>query len=67
MVYEISESGPDHDKRFKAWAVLKDLRFGPGKGRNKKQAEQLAAEIAFNALAERREVNASVAESMGDA
>ncbi len=50
VVYEILESGPDHDKRFEAWAHIDDLRFGPGCGRNKKQAEQIAAEKAFSAL-----------------
>ena len=54
-VYMITESGPDHDKRFDAWAVLGDRRFGPGHGQNKKQAEQQAAAAAFKALnAERR-------------
>lgn len=50
-VFEIEESGPDHDKRFVAWAVFGDRRFGPGKGRNKKHAEQQAAEAAYLALA----------------
>lgn len=49
-VYEITESGPDHDKRFDAWAVLGTRRFGPGHGQNKKQAEQQAAAAAFKAL-----------------
>ena len=48
--YEIEESGPDHAKRFVAWAVLGDRRFGPGSGRSKKQAEQRAAELAFKML-----------------
>lgn len=48
--YEITESGPDHDKRFEAMAVIGELRFGPGKGRNKKQAEQEAAGIGFAEL-----------------
>lgn len=48
--YEITESGPDHDKRFAATAVLGELRFGTGHGRNKKQAEQAAAALAFEAL-----------------
>lgn len=53
--YEIIESGPDHDKRFDAWAVLGERRFGPGHGRNKKQAEQQAAAAAFKVLnSERR-------------
>lgn len=50
--YEISESGPDHDKEFEAYAVVEDRRFGPGKGRSKKQAELQAAEQAFLALHE---------------
>ncbi|MDO5498536.1 MAG: ribonuclease III [Propionibacteriaceae bacterium] len=48
--YEIIESGPDHDKRFEAWAVVGGQRRGPGKGRNKKTAEQEAAGIAFAEL-----------------
>lgn len=49
--YELTESGPDHDKRFQAMVVLAGGRhFGPGNGRNKKQAEQEAAAIAFDAL-----------------
>lgn len=48
--YEIEESGPDHDKRFIAWAVIGPHRHGPGRGRNKKAAEQEAAGIAFAAL-----------------
>ncbi len=49
-VYEHSESGPDHDKRFEAYAIAGDLRFGPGPGLNKKQAEQEAAALAYAAL-----------------
>ncbi|GAB3622314.1 ribonuclease III [Mariniluteicoccus endophyticus] len=48
--YEITESGPDHDKRFEATVVIGDLSFGPGKGRNKKQAEQEAAGMGFAEL-----------------
>ncbi|GAB3702894.1 ribonuclease III [Mariniluteicoccus flavus] len=48
--YEVTESGPDHDKRFEAMAVVGDLRFGPGRGRNKKQAEQEAAGLGFAEL-----------------
>jgi len=50
VAYEVTESGPDHDKRFEAWAVTGSRSFGPGHGRNKKQAEQQAAEMAFAAL-----------------
>lgn len=48
--YAIEESGPDHDKRFDAWAVVGERRFGPGHGQNKKQAEQQAAAMAFEIL-----------------
>ncbi len=48
--YFISETGPDHDKRFEAVAVVGDARFEPGHGRSKKQAEQRAAEAAFRQL-----------------
>lgn len=51
--YDITESGPDHDKRFVAYAVVGGLRFGPGHGLNKKQAEQEAAATAFAALQDR--------------
>lgn len=48
--YQVEESGPDHCKEFRAWAVLAGEKFGPGEGKNKKQAEQQAAQIAFQAL-----------------
>ncbi len=48
--YRVSETGPDHDKRFTAVAVVGPHTFGPGEGRSKKQAEQQAAEAAFLAL-----------------
>jgi len=46
----VTESGPDHDKRFEAYAVVSDERYGPGHGLNKKQAEQEAAASAFTDL-----------------
>ncbi len=49
--YRITESGPDHDKRFQAAAVVAGSVFDPGTGTSKKQAEQGAAEHAFRALA----------------
>ena len=48
--YRITETGPDHDKRFAAVAVVGEQSFTPGHGRSKKQAEQQAAEAAFLAL-----------------
>jgi ribonuclease-3 len=48
--YEVAESGPDHAKSFQAMVLIDQLRHGPGAGRNKKEAEQNAAAIAFAAL-----------------
>lgn len=48
--YRVTETGPDHDKRFTAVAVVGDRSFAAGRGRSKKQAEQHAAESAFVAL-----------------
>lgn len=43
----ISEVGPDHDKEFTIAVYIGDELLGTGKGKNKKQAEQMAA---FEAL-----------------
>ena len=44
------EAGPDHAKTFKAMVRIDGRRYGPGAGRNKKEAEQNAAATAFAAL-----------------
>jgi ribonuclease-3 len=48
--YQIDQTGPDHAKTFTAWAVVAGSRFGGVQGRTKKEAEQKAAEAAFEAL-----------------
>ena len=48
--YEVVESGPDHAKTFSAMVLIDSHSYGPGAGRNKKEAEQNAASIAFAAL-----------------
>ena len=48
--YEISESGPDHDKSFTAVAILSGERFEVGSGKSKREAEQAAARLAYDAL-----------------
>ncbi len=48
--YEISESGPDHDKSFTAIALLSGERFAVGHGKSKREAEQVAAKQAFEEL-----------------
>jgi len=43
-VYEIiSELGPDHFKTFEAQVIIRERRYGMGRGGNKKTAEQQAA------------------------
>lgn len=43
----IDKSGPDHAKIFTMEVLIGDLRFGPSKGNNKKEAEQGAAKLAW--------------------
>lgn len=58
--YRISGSGPDHDKRFTAVAIVQGSPWGKGAGTSKKRAEQVAARAAWSAL------NASYAGEMGE-
>lgn len=48
--YVVTESGPDHDKRFTAQVRLGEQLLGWGEGRSKKEAEQQAAATAFAEL-----------------
>ena len=48
--YDITATGPDHDKRFTAVVFVGEDRLGEGVGRTKKEAEQKAAEQAWAAL-----------------
>jgi ribonuclease-3 len=48
--YVVTESGPDHAKRFVARAVVGGTGWGSGEGKSKKEAEQKAAEAAWTAL-----------------
>jgi ribonuclease-3 len=47
----LKRSGPDHDRIFWMEVVVEGRAFGPGTGRNKKDAEQSAARAAYEALA----------------
>lgn len=49
-VYEVEQSGPDHNRSFTAYCVINQQRFGPGEAHNKKQAEQLSAGMAYASL-----------------
>jgi ribonuclease-3 len=50
----IAETGPDHDKRFEIVVKLAGEPYGSGIGRNKKEAEQRAAEKALETIFNRR-------------
>jgi ribonuclease-3 len=50
--YVVSESGPDHEKTFTAFARVGGADYGSGTGRSKKEAEQKAAESAYHAIRE---------------
>jgi ribonuclease III len=52
-VYHLTEEGPDHAKRFTAVVEVDGLVLGRGQGRNKKEAEQGAAEQAYATLSQR--------------
>ncbi|MFD3506809.1 ribonuclease III [Nocardia sp. NPDC058666] len=48
--YEITSTGPDHNKEFTATAMIAGRPYGTGVGRSKKEAEQKAAGAAYKAL-----------------
>jgi ribonuclease III len=50
--YHVEESGPDHQKSFRAFVRIGAQTYGEGEGRSKKEAEQQAAEAAWNAISE---------------
>ncbi len=54
-VYRVEQSGPDHEKTFRAAVLVGDEQVGVGVGRSKKSAEQKAAEQAWLLLKPRQE------------
>ncbi|MGP1445797.1 ribonuclease III [Treponema sp.] len=46
----IGTQGPDHDRVFQVKVQIKGTEYGPAKGKSKKEAEQAAAEAAWQAL-----------------
>lgn len=53
--YHVEESGPDHQKSFRAVVAVGGVEYGRGEGRSKKEAEQQAAEAAWTAIRARSE------------
>ncbi len=50
--YHVDESGPDHQKSFRASVRIAGRTYGEGEGRSKKEAEQQAAEAAWTSISE---------------
>jgi ribonuclease III len=50
--YHVDESGPDHQKSFRASVRIGGRTYGEGEGRSKKEAEQQAAEAAWTSITE---------------
>jgi len=48
--YVVDESGPDHQKTFRARVRVAEQLYGDGQGRSKKEAEQEAAATAYGEL-----------------
>ena len=48
--YQVRAEGPDHSKHFYATVTLRGEPYGDGEGRSKKQAEQAAAQVAWERL-----------------
>jgi ribonuclease-3 len=49
-IYVLTESGPEHGKRFHATVMIDHKALGTGVGTSKKRAEQAAAQAAWDAL-----------------
>jgi ribonuclease-3 len=48
--YHVEESGPDHQKSFRACVMIGGRTYGEGEGHSKKEAEQQAAEAAWTSI-----------------
>jgi dsRNA-specific ribonuclease len=60
----ISETGPDHDKRFETGLVIGERVIATGTGKNKKEAEQQAAKMALEDLRRNGPYSAGEAEKI---
>lgn len=53
IVYEITGTGPDHDRAFSARLMIGGQHYGTGSGPSKKEAERSAASAGWQLLQER--------------
>jgi ribonuclease III len=65
--YHVEESGPDHQKSFRASVWIGGRMYGEGEGRSKKEAEQQAAEAAWTLISQNSASVAAGATAAGDA
>ena len=65
--YHVEESGPDHQKFFRASVRVGGRTYGSGSGRSKKEAEQQAAEAAWKAISNGSDDAADDATAAADA
>jgi len=50
----IKEEGPQHNRTFTIRVIIRDVEYGIGKGKNKKSAEQKAAQKALSLIKEQQ-------------
>src|SRR5580693_1647655 len=62
--YQVKDSGPDHQKLFRAVVKVGSRELGTGEGRSKKAAEQLAAQAAYRAITTERDQEHEAPERM---
>ena len=48
--YVVTQEGPDHDKNFTAVAMVAGAALATGTGKSKREAEQIAARMAYESL-----------------
>jgi len=65
--YHVDESGPDHQKSFRASVRIGGRTYGEGEGRSKKEAEQQAAEAAWTSITEGTAAGGAAAGGTGGA
>jgi ribonuclease-3 len=64
--YHVTEQGPDHRKSFNAEVSVGSELMGTGSGSSKKEAEQMAAEVAWTELTRRAKAVLSSADERVD-
>jgi ribonuclease III len=62
--YQVKDSGPDHQKLFRAVVKVGSRELGAGEGRSKKAAEQLAAQAAYRTITAERDQEHEAPERM---